>query len=406
MRAPRPNETATGWRALADVLSDEGFRLFFPLAALQLALWPVLWALVHGFGLPLAHRIPPSLWHAHEMLVGGFGAALLGFITTAVPEWTDTDRLRGRTLVMLAAAWGCARVVGLLGADDLIMVAALFDLVWQAALFVYVLHISWQKRTTRLLAFAGWILGLCIAAVAMSLALSHDKITAAQMLSHVVALLFTGLLGLALARISVPVTNLVLDPSERTSPFRPHPGRLNIAPGLAAVAIGGEIAGLSSSVQAYLWIAAGAGFMDRVAEAFIGRDTFRTEILGLAGAAAFAGAGLMAVGAGRLGAVLPETTSFHLLLMGGVGMGVLSVFAIAGQLHTGQALRFTATTKIAFLLLIAGTILRVGPDFGLFNVPGPMHGLASVVWASAFLLWLWDYWPALSDPTTIDAWKC
>jgi uncharacterized protein involved in response to NO len=44
--------------------------------------------------------------------------------------------------------------------------------------------------------------------------------------------------------------------------------------------------------------------------------------------------------------------------------------------------------KIAFMMLILGMILRVAPDFGLFTLPGPVHGLASVVWASAFLLWL------------------
>lgn len=402
----RPNEITTRRTGLVTVLSDEGFRLFFPLAALQLSVWPVLWIFVHGFELPFNYRIPPSLWHAHEMLIGGFGAALVGFITTAVPEWTDTERLRGPALMMLAAAWAGARVIGLVGADALIMVAVILELTWMVALVVYVLQISWQKRTTRLLAFAGWIAGLCFAEIAMRLALAHGEIGTAQTLSRVIALLFTGLLGLALARITVPVTNLVLDPSERTSPFRPHPGRLNIAPGLAAVAIGGEIVGLSQAVQAYLWIAAGAAFMDRVAESFIGKESFRTEILGLAGAAALAGSGLMLVGAARLGATVPETASLHVLLMGGIGMGILSVFAVAGRLHTGQALGYTVMTKIAFLMLILGTVLRVGPDFGAFSLPGPVHGLASAVWASAFLLWLWDYWPALSDPKTLEARTC
>lgn len=400
------DKTAARRVALPTVLADEGFRLFFPLAALQLSLWPMLWTLIHRLELPFAHSTPPSLWHAHEMLIGGFGAALIGFITTAVPEWTDTDRLKGWPLLGLASMWGGSRAIGLAGADALASIAGMLDATWLAALAVYVLHVSWRKRTTRLLAFAGWIAGLCTAEMAMRIALASGEILPAQMLSRVIALLFAGLLGLALARITVPVTNLVLDPSERTSPFRPHPGRLNIAPGLTAVAIAGEVAGLSPAVQGYLWIAAGAAFMDRVAEAFIGKEAFRTEILGLAGAAALAGAGLMLVGAGRLGAPVPEGAALHVLLMGGVGTGVLSVFAIAGRLHTGQTLGFTPMTKLAFLMLLSGMVLRVAPEFGLFVLPGPAHGLASMVWASAYLLWLRDYWPALSDPTTLEARTC
>ncbi len=73
------------------MFGDEGFRLFFPLSALYAALFPVLWVLAWGFDLPLATTVPPSIWHAHETLIGAFGAALIGFMTTAVPEWTDTE---------------------------------------------------------------------------------------------------------------------------------------------------------------------------------------------------------------------------------------------------------------------------------------------------------------------------
>ena len=88
------------------VAADEGFRLFFPLAAAYAALFPLVWVLGFGLDLPFARTVPPSLWHAHEMLIGAFGAALIGFLTTAVPEWTDTAPLRGRSLWVLAGLWG------------------------------------------------------------------------------------------------------------------------------------------------------------------------------------------------------------------------------------------------------------------------------------------------------------
>jgi uncharacterized protein involved in response to NO len=403
----RPEELAAAPRIpLRRVLGDEGFRVFFPLAALHLALWPVLWTLVHGLDLPFARTMPPGLWHAKEMLIGGFGAALIGFMTTAVPEWTDTPRLQHRTLFTLAAMWAGARLVGLGGLEALTRLAALLDLAWMAALVAHVLHVSWLRRTTRLLAFAGWIAALTAAALALRLAFWSGDIALAQMMTRALTLIWCGLLGLALARVTVPVTNLVLDPTEQTSPFRPHPGRLNLGAGLAAIAILGEIAGLSPAVSGFLWIAAGAAFMDRVAEAFIGREMLRAEISALTGSSALAGAGLMLVGAARLGLGVPETTALHVVVMGGLGLGVLAVFCIAGLMHTGRTLPFGGAAKLALACLLAGTALRVLPDLGLLALPGPVHGAASVVWAAAFLIWLKAYWPAIADPATMGARTC
>src|SRR5690606_26557069 len=75
-------DVSISFRETLAVLGDEGFRLFFPLAALHAALWPFLWVVAFGFSLPLATTLPAGLWHAHEMLIGSFGAALIGFITT------------------------------------------------------------------------------------------------------------------------------------------------------------------------------------------------------------------------------------------------------------------------------------------------------------------------------------
>lgn len=380
------------------LLADEGFRIFFPLAALHAALWPLWWVLVWGFDLPLASA-SPGLWHAHEMVFGAWGAALLGFLTTAAPEWTDTPRLRGRALWVLAGLWGLGRVAGLLGLEALLPLTMAADLAWGLALAWYLARISIDRHSTRVLSFLAWVLALVAAGAMARVQMALGEGAAAQDWLRAAGLLFLGLLGLALARVSVPVSNVVLDPSEATSPFRPHPGRLNLAPGLVALALAGEALGLSPAVTGFLWIAAGAGFMDRMAEGFIGRAFFRAEILALTLAAGLAGAGLLAFGAARLGASWGETAALHLALMGGLGLGVLAVLAIAGRFHTGQGLGLNRATRAAFALAGAAALLRALPEMGLLPwPPGPLHGLAALAWAAAFLLWLADYWPALNAP--------
>lgn len=392
---------------LAKILGDEGFRLFFPLGALYAALWPFQWVLVFGLDLPLARTTPPALWHAHEMIFGAFGAALIGFITTAVPEWTDTPRPQGKFLYPMAALWGVGRLVGFFGADVVGIVGAFCDMAWLVLLMGYMVRVSILKRSDTLLAFIVWIGALAACEAVVRYGFIAENIALAQHMLHMAGFVFLGLLGLALARITVAVTNLILDPSEATSPFRPHPGRLNLAPGLVMLAIIGDLAGLSPEASAYLMIAAGAAFMDRVGEAFVGREMLRGEIMVLAGSSGLAGAGLILVGLARLGAPLAETSGLHVALMGGLGLGVLAVFSIAGLLHCGQPLVFSRITRLAAILLVAAVALRVLPDLGMLpQLPGPPYAGAALLWAGAFLLWLRAYWPLLSDAATLGARQC
>ena len=84
-------------------------------------------------------------------------------------------------------------------------------------------------------------------------------------------------------------------------------------------------------------------------------------------------------------------------------LGVLAVLAIAGRFHTGQGLGFSRRTRAAFALIALATCLRVLPEMGLIPwPPGPLHAASALAWAAAFLLWLWDYWPAIRDGNTLE----
>ncbi len=396
-----------GLRVIAEILGQEGLRLLFPLAAVHAALWPFLWSVAYGLDLPFAGSISPGLWHASEMIFGSYGAAVLGFVTTAIPEWSDTKPPRGQMLFALAGLWGIGRIVGLAGADGALVAATLADVLWSAILVVYVLRVGWRKRTAALLGITFWLTALAAAAVFVRFAFLAGDDEIGRQAVHIAGLVMLGLLGIVLSRVTVPVTNLVLDPSEESSPFRPHPGRLHLAPALVAVVIAAELAGLSPAVQGYLLIAAGAAFLDRMAEAFIGREAVRTEILALAGSSLLAGTGLLLAGAARLGAPLAETPAWHLAFMGGLGLGVLAVFTIAGLRHTGRPLGTSVPVRIAFLAMVAATLLRALPELGLMPFPpGSPYAVPALLWAVAFLLWLKVYWPYLSRPGIAGSRSC
>ena len=82
---------------------------------------------------------------------------------------------------------------------------------------------------------------------------------------------------------------------------------------------------------------------------------------------------------------------------------MLAVFAIVGLRHTGQALGLVRHTRIALLLIVVATSLRVVPEiWPTLLLPAPPHALVALLWAAAFLLWLKVYWPFLKDPETFQ----
>lgn len=384
-------------REFIDALTDEALRLFFPLAAVHAALWPLLWTWLHQFNLPWVRTTPPSIWHGHEMIFGAYGAALLGFVLTAVPEWTGTKRPRGAVLLALAGLWAVGRIIGFFGADWANIVATMADLAWMCVLVLFLVRVSWSARTASLFGFLFWIVVLttCEATLRWGIACNDVALSQAALISALLA--YAALLALALARITPPITNRILDPTRTTTPFRPHPGRRHLTPALIALCLAALLSGASGAVLGFLYLAAGAAFMDRVAEGFVGRAFFRLELMTLSGAALLAGLGLMLMGAGLLGMTGASAAGLHILAMGGLGVGVLGVFSIAGKLHTGQDLPLSRWMAIVLTLAVLATALRVAPTFGVAP-PGPMHGLASLVWAAAFAIWLRLYWPALSGP--------
>ena len=170
-------------------------------------------------------------------------------------------------------------------------------------------------------------------------------------------------------------------------PGRPHPGRLNLSTGLVSLALLGEVAGLSPAVTGWLWMPPGLGSWTAWPRASW------AEIMVLMAAAGFSGAGLLSFGAAGLGAPWSGTGPLHLALMGGLGLGVL---AIAGRFHTGQGLGFNLPTRLGFVLAAAATLLRALSEMRLTPwPPRPLHLIAALLWAAAFLLWLADYWPAI-----------
>ncbi|NOZ43518.1 MAG: NnrS family protein [Alphaproteobacteria bacterium] len=88
-----------------------GFRVFFPLAALAAVVILSYWVLlVTGIVSYLPSRFSPVSWHQHEMIFGVVALIIIGFLYTAVPNWTGRPTPTGWTLATLGLIWFLGRV--------------------------------------------------------------------------------------------------------------------------------------------------------------------------------------------------------------------------------------------------------------------------------------------------------
>ncbi len=380
-------------------LLAEALKLFFPVAAAHAVLLPLIWVTVFAFDLPFTRQVPAGQWHAHEMIFGTYGAALAGFLGSAMPEWTDTKPRRGRALLLLLALWLPGRLIGFLGADALIIPAALTDLAFLAVLLVYVTRPLIDRRTTRHGSFAVWIMLFALLELSIRVAWILGETALSGRLLQAALAVFLVFLSLAIARINVVVVNHALDPSGETTPYRPHPGRQNLTAGLVGLQLIAGLVAPDSAVPAWLALAAAAAFFDRLAEWFIGRAVLRMEVLALAAANACGGLGFLVLGLAGLGAPVAPATGLHLLSVGALGLAVMAVFVIAGLRHSGRDLVLPPAAKLALTLMAAATVMRVLPELGVgSSLLGLHYALAAGLWSASFATWLIGFWPILNNP--------
>jgi uncharacterized protein involved in response to NO len=106
---------------MTPVFFSVGFRPFFAagslFAGLALLLWGLFWLRATH---PLLINMPQPVggflfWHAHEMLFGLAQAIILGFLFTAVRNWTGLETASPQTLMLLLTFWLQARMMILVG---------------------------------------------------------------------------------------------------------------------------------------------------------------------------------------------------------------------------------------------------------------------------------------------------
>jgi uncharacterized protein involved in response to NO len=371
-----------------------GFRPFFLLAGIEAALmvpaWLLLWLGGHG----LALSYPPVLWHGHEMLFGFAGAAVAGFLLTAVPNWTGAPPLKGRPLMALAGLWTAGRIAFDLGGLLPPIVAAILAILFLPALALSLAKPLFAAGKRRNLIFLP-ILGLLSVAEAMVLAemqgwgeLGRNGL----LLGIFILLLMIAIIG---GRIIPGFTanglrqrGIVVAPAS-------HPWLEKAA--IASLALAGLAWTLvpDSALAGALALAAALLNAARL-PGWHGWKTGKIPLLWVLHLGfAWLPLGLALLGLSCFLPSLPPAAALHGLTVGCIGLMILGVMSRAALGHSGRSLQPHRLTVAAYgLIALAGIVRTLGP----LVAPEQALLVSGLLWSAGFALYVAVYAPICFSP--------
>lgn len=379
-------------------LFAHGFRPFFLMAGLVAPVAIGVWALtLAGFVLPEG-PLPPMRWHAHEALGGFVAAAMIGFLMTAIPNWTGRRGYSGAPLVVLATLFLAARFAMLPGSPVPIEVAAVLALAPLPATLLLLLPALVKAKAPRLFGPPALVLVFWSGQVMMLAEeagwWSTPGWAAGQLLMANMALLLVVLIG---GRIIPSFTLNALRKTQRPAEARPLPG-VDRGAILAVAAVALVDLAVPGSVLAGLVAALAAVLVALRLSRWHGLRILRSPILWVLHLAyALIPLALVLKAVSLLAGAPWASAWLHLQMAGAVALMIVAVMTRATLGHTGNALVAAPAGVAAYVLLLTAALLRVFSSLAGADAL-PVLMVAALCWVAAFVLFLVVYAPMLLGP--------
>ena len=383
------------WRGPA--LFSYGFRPFFLFGSLWAGLAMVGWILALSGTLDLPSRLDPISWHVHAFLFGYLGAAIAGFLLTAVPNWTGRLPVVGGQLIGLFTLWLAGRAALLVSAKIPFVLAAAVDLAFPILLGAFLLREIVTGKNWRNLPVFGLLALFTLADLIFLVEVGRGDFAASGLGVRVglgAALMMVALIG---GRVIPSFTRNWLAKSGRDARPAPPMQRFDKITLLGSVlAMAWWIAAPASPVAAYLLGLMGVLHLLRLGRWKGGLTLHEPLLLVLHVAYLCLPLGALAVSVSILRPdVLASASALHMWTAGMVGGMTLAVMSRATLGHTGRELRAGRGTVAVYAALFAATACRVWAGF----VPAPvLYHLAGSFWIAAFLGFAGVYGPMLLFP--------
>jgi uncharacterized protein involved in response to NO len=373
-----------------------GFRPFFLGAGIWAAVAILIWicSLAGGFALP--RGLDPLAWHRHEMVFGFAGAAVAGFLLTAIPNWTGRLPIAGAPLAGLVALWAGGRLALLLAPAPAMWLAAALDMM------LYPILAGFAAREVIASGNRNLPIALLVLLFGGADALDHFAIAGKlgdDMLGIrcglSILMIMISIIG---GRIIPSFTRNWMAKSGLREGLPGQPGRFDLAT-IAVTAAALLLWILLPDGRISGWALVGAALLQAARLArWRGWATFAEPLLLVLHLGyAWLALGLLLLGLSVLAPAVPPTAAVHALAVGAVATMILAVMTRASLGHTGRALRASLPTVAAYASLSLAALARVATGFGWLEYEMGLR-LSAALWILAFLLFLFVYGPVLARP--------
>ncbi|MFH1806350.1 MAG: NnrS family protein [Pseudomonadota bacterium] len=375
------------------------FRPLFLLAGILAIVGVVWWVAGMAHGMPTPTMGSGAWWHGHEMIFGFGGAAIGGFLLTAIANWTGRPPIAGRLLMVLTATWLIARLAS--GFADSLPLA--LTLIGGLGYFITLMAIAGreliQGRNHRNLVILG-LIGLLTLMDGLFIASTLGAITLDPMVIYQTAILVIVLLiGLIGGRIIPAFTRNWM---QRDGIVAPMPVMFNRFDGVClaalAIAIVINLFDPTHQITGVALLLAGVLHLIRMAR-WRGIYTWRDPLVAILHLAyVWVPVGLIVLGIAMLAPdVMAARDALHGLTGGAMACMILAIGGRAALGHTGRDLRASPALLIAFGAIWIGTVLRllVGISTDYYMV---ILAAATLLWIGGWIAFLIGYAPVLLGP--------
>jgi uncharacterized protein involved in response to NO len=374
-----------------------GFRPFFLAAGIYTILPLVPWLLyLNGLIDP---TIPLQSWHAHEMLFGFVAAGISGFLLTAIPSWTNTPPANGNLLRFIFSLWLAGRIAFwlFLFFDHPIFGYLLFlDLMlpfYQAVRIAKIFIKTGSKRNYIFIGIMAMLgVGNCLVILDLSGITSGTAAIGAIFAPNIIFITLAVIGG----RVVPNFTRGYLKQ-------KCCDAKVCCFPKLEILAI--WILILSAAVDLF--------FVHTLFSSLIARTAFAIHLVRFSFWQSCRILGNTLLWPLHLGYIwliialflkgteyffdLPYNLYLHAFTIGAVGTNILGIMTRAALGHTGRPMRVKPIIAASYIMITFAATIRITTPFYVDSFLEGMN-LTSILWVTAFAIYLWVYVPILISP--------
>lgn len=362
------------------------FRPFFLLTALSalvfgVATWGVF---TEGWQWP-GSQYNPIVWHGHAMMQSFVMASMIGFLMTAIPEFTHTSAATTNTYIKLILLWLMARLAAFSNSSPAILIGLLSDSALLLLLLAFTLP-RLKGATGKAQRGFGWslvIIWVVLCGFYLARLVGTDPLAWLRAQVGVWMIMIV----VAMSRISMRIVNMNLkDLGQTDQTYLARPPRRNLAIVAISLFTLAEFLTLPHSVQGWLALASAAAMLNLTNDWHLGRVLIRQRVLMLYSCYWMMVGGYAVIGYALLAGQPVVSAGRHLLMMGAMALSVFAVLTIAGRSHAGLKLDNRLWIPVSAMMLVAAALLRtLWPWLGwsTWVIEGSV-----LLWSGVWLLYL------------------